>query len=112
MVTNSAFLQNKASSDGGGFCNDNTATMTGSTFNQNKAATDGGAIYQEFAPFNQGQGTPSLPVTRSAIVGNSAGVAGGGIVSKDGSLTLTRTIVTGNHPGNCAPLNSIPGCTG
>jgi hypothetical protein len=47
-------------------------------------------------------------------MGNRA-VGGGGGIYDDGTeatVTLTNSLLTGNRPDNCEPLDSITGCTG
>ena len=52
-----------------------------------------------------------LTVSGSTFSGNSAAnFSGGGIFNNDETVTLTQTIVAGNKPDNCEPLNSIAGC--
>ena len=53
-----------------------------------------------------------MAVSDSRISANTATSGGGGIYNDDtGTVTLTATSVTGNHPDNCEPLNTIAGCT-
>jgi hypothetical protein len=56
----------------------------------------------------------SARLTDSAVHNNTAqGSApqGGGIYNL-GTVSRSSTPVTNNHPNNCAPPNSVPGCTG
>ena len=92
-------------------------TATDTAFRRNKASADGGAIYQD-NPF----GTGTLFITGGRITGNSAG--GGGIYNYGSTNDKTgpprrqeshispSTTVGNNQPDNCAPLGSIPTCTG
>ncbi len=129
---NSQFAGNSAVSFGGGIFNGiegNAATITRGTFRGNQAAA-GGGIYNEDVvnlmdtlvldnrSSSQGGGIYTnwvLAVTNSQIIGNSA-AAGGGIYDGDsfgspGSVTLTRSVVFGNHPDNCEPAGLITSCT-
>ncbi|MGW2701136.1 hypothetical protein [Streptomyces sp. NPDC001340] len=47
----------------------------------------------------------------STVTENRAG-DGGGIFKNSGTVTLNNTAVKRNKPNNCAPPNSVPGCTG
>jgi predicted outer membrane repeat protein len=105
-------VNNHASADGGGLYEDggtDTASQLSigtTTFFANRAAGHGGGIFNRTSP---------VPVTDSAITGNLAGGGGGGIyddVTAGASVTLTSTPVTRNHPDNCEPAGSIPGCAG
>ena len=81
-----------------------SVSSTGSTISGNSAGGRGGGVY------NQG----SLDASRTHIMGNQA-VGGGGGIYDDGAeatVTLTNSLLTGNRPDNCEPLNSITGCTG
>ena len=51
----------------------------------------------------------------STVTGNVATGGtpdGGGIFNSSGSVALIPGFVFGNHPNNCAPPNSITGCSG
>jgi predicted outer membrane repeat protein len=49
----------------------------------------------------------------ATISGNTAGNTGGGIYSASGTMTgATADNITGNKPDNCAPADSVPGCSG
>jgi predicted outer membrane repeat protein len=99
-VTGGTFVGNEAGSDGGGFYNDEDATLTGVTFRQNLAEY-GGGIYND----------DELTVRSSKVVSNTASPpsGGGGIVNNE-DIDLTDTLVSGNKPENCVPLNTIAGC--
>ena len=49
------------------------------------------------------------PVTDNTVSGTSS--LGGGIFNTH-QVTLSSSPVTGNHPNNCRPVGSVPGCTG
>lgn len=88
--------------DGGGIFNDfGTATLRFSSVSKN-SGRDGGGI------FNNKKGTMTLD--RSRVSNNTAYQLGGGIFN-EGTVNLLESVVLGNHPTNCAPLNSVPDCT-
>jgi predicted outer membrane repeat protein len=142
-VTGSTFRRNAAASAGGAIYNQCSAVVTGTTFDQNTAGSGGGAIELEDGCFNLPPEPPAvtLSLTRSQVLGNSAGTDGGGIdnssavgtviltgsqvrdnsargsgggiyTSAAGSVTLTSSMVQANRPDNCAPAGSVPGCAG
>jgi hypothetical protein len=141
VVNDSTFHRNAASSAGGAIYNQCVAVVTGTTFDQNTAGSGGGAIEQEVGCSGLLSFTLTLSLTRSQVLGNSAGTDGGGIdnpaaigtvtltgsqvrgnsaqssgggiyTSAPGSVTLTSSQVQANRPDNCAPADSVPGCTG
>ena len=72
---------------------------------------DGGGIYTVDTVATPGLG--SVSDSGGQIRGNVAGGDGGGIFNSGGTnVSLSGTVVTGNHPHNCVPLGSVPGCTG
>jgi hypothetical protein len=79
-------------------------SFTDSTISGNSAGGRGGGIY------NQG----SLSASRTQIAGNWGGGGGGGVYDDGAGATvaLTESVLAGNTPDNCEPLNSITGCTG
>jgi hypothetical protein len=98
-------LSANTAADGGGAIDTlptGRSTFFRSTFDHNFAGGSGGAIFNS--------GTTSLD--RSLVVRNRAGVTGGGIFQNAGTTTVTRSIIRNNIPNNCAPANSVPGCTG
>ncbi len=120
-VSGSVFAQNKAGSDGGGIGTTFTplaecfaATfvhLTDSQVRGNTAGADGGGIYTVDTVATPGLG--SVSVSGGQIRGNAAGGDGGGIFNSGGTnVTLSGPVVAGNHPDNCVPLGSVPGCTG
>ena len=57
--------------------------------------------------------TGTLTINFSSVSGNSAGLGGGGIYSvPGGAVSLKFTLLKGNHPDNCEPTATIPGCIG
>jgi nitrous oxidase accessory protein NosD len=127
-----AFFTIKAghSSSGGGILNNgtlvlaftpvsnNTADLGGGIYNNrgamrviaasqvsNNMADIGGGIFNN-------HGTIFLD---SRVSKNTASVDGGGIYNNQGSITPfqdERPLVSDNSPNNCAPLDSVPFCTG
>jgi hypothetical protein len=115
---------------GGGFYNDGSLLVARSRITGNHANTNGGGVYN-----GQGGRTELL---RSVLEDNTAGVGGGGVYNAfDGRLVainslirsntatsgggiknagipdrvrLIATLVIGNMPDNCDPLNTIAGC--
>jgi hypothetical protein len=94
---------NTAEDGGSGVTTDATGTsrVIQSTIDHNAAAIRGGGILNS--------GTTSLD--RTLVVRNRAGASGGGI-QNGGVITVRRSIIRANSPGNCAPVNSVPACTG
>lgn len=88
---------------GGGMATEGTGTarVIQSTIDHNFAANGGGGL--------ENFGTTSLD--RTLVVRNSAG-SGGGIRQNGGTVTVRRSIIRTNTPDNCAPANSVAGCTG
>jgi predicted outer membrane repeat protein len=87
-------------------------TIARSRVNGNTAGGFGGGIANG-VPLPPG-GPPLLggdvTLTHSQVKHNRA-AHGGGIFNNNGSVTLTRSHVTGNHVDNCEPTNTIAGCT-
>jgi predicted outer membrane repeat protein len=117
-VTNSILVQN-AASDGGAIEQlpsknglfPTTVTVTGSQILRNQATQYGGGISN--APNNSTFPPPpgSITITTTTIRGNRAGADGGGIENTPpAAITLTQSPVDDNHPDNCAPPQSVPGC--
>jgi hypothetical protein len=87
-VSKSQFTANSADSNGGAvFFAGTSGMITASTFNNNQALADGGAI--DVANGSQ------LTVQESTLVGNTAGNAGGALVTL-GSLTVLSDTINGN----------------
>jgi CSLREA domain-containing protein len=90
-VNNSTFTANNANQSGGGIENrfSNQLTVNGSTFDANGANNFGGGIH------NIASGV--VFVNDSTFTGNVANT--GAAINNDdtGSLTITRTIISGNH---------------
>jgi hypothetical protein len=87
---------------GGGIATEGTGTsrVIQSTIDHNFAANGGGGI--------ENFGVISLD--RTLVVRNRAG-SGGGIRQNGGTVTVRRSIIRANAPDNCAPANSVAGCT-
>jgi predicted outer membrane repeat protein len=73
--------------------------FVGSTVVSNTAGGLGGGI--------SSLGTTSLNHTH---VQANKGSGGGGIATGNVNVTLVSSLVSGNIPDNCNPLNTIPGC--
>ncbi len=95
---------------GGGAANPSGGTLTieQSHISKNTATAPGGGTARGGGVFTD-VGLTTLK--RSTVIGNSAG-DGGGIFETSGTVTLDNTVVKRNTPNNCAPPNSVPGCTG
>jgi hypothetical protein len=108
---------------GGGILNVDIGPLTGapvsgvltinwSQVNGNSAGGFGGGILNGL-PNPKMPITGTLTISHSQVNGNTATLGGGGIYSvAGGAVSLTFTLVNGNHPDNCEPISSIAGCTG
>jgi hypothetical protein len=85
-----------------------TLTLNNSQVNDNTAGGNGGGIANGL-----GSMAPGAPITlnHSLVTGNTA-AHGGGIFNTSGTVTLSASNVTGNHPDNCEPPGTIAGCVG
>lgn len=91
-LTNSTVSGNSATGSGGGLCNGSYGTLRldNSTVSGNVSGNNGGGI------ITRGRGSV-LQMTQSTITGNVAAARGGGIDSwQDGSVELTRSLISGN----------------
>lgn len=91
-----------AASDGGGLSSSSevrqsTLTVAGTEVYDNHASRFGGGIYSVAA---------ELDVSESAITGNSAGEAGGGLHNKRGAQWAPATLTNTTVGGNSAPAGS------
>lgn len=120
-VSGSTFAQNRASMDGGGIdttdvypqiCFPPTSlALTHTQIRGNVAGADGGGLYAAGAAAARRPGT--VTVSGGGIRDNVAGGNGGGIYNiGDSTVSLASAAVAGNHPDNCAPAGSVPGCAG
>jgi hypothetical protein len=101
-MLNSTIAGNYSDGGGGlvnGLFGDSTLTVLNSTIAGNSAFYGGGVV-------NYGGGT--LTVLNSTIAGNSAGGHGGG-VRNFGTLTLARTLVSGNTAATGPEINNFLG---
>ncbi len=101
-----SFTANTAA-NGAGLYNADESTVSHAQFSQNSASADGGGIYNAV--------DATVTIADSRINGNSAGADGGGGIYNAGTdvaVTLTHSRVTHNDPDNCAPTDSVTGCTG
>jgi hypothetical protein len=95
---------NTAENGGSGVVTEATGTsrVIQSTIDHNFTAGGGGGILNS--------GTTSLDHT--LVLHNRADMGGGGVQRTGGTVTVRRSIIRANTPDNCAPVNSVPGCTG
>jgi hypothetical protein len=100
-VTRSTFTANTAPINGGGLNTQSSghSTLISSTFRQNTSGGLGGAM--------SNLGTTTLIGT---VVRQNRGSSGGGIATGNTHVTLRNSTVLANHPDNCNPENTIPGC--
>jgi hypothetical protein len=69
----------------------------------------GGGLY------DTGRALITYSVVRANFALNNAGngnSAGGGVFNAAGTVTVRRSLINRNVPDNCAPPNTIAGCTG
>lgn len=84
-------------SSGGGIRNNGgTLTLINSIVSGNKAQAFGGGINSN----SNGGNSPTLSLINSGVSGNESSFSGGGIRNEGGTMTLTRTIVSGNIATN------------
>ena len=96
-----------------GPCAPNTGVLTlnHTQVNGNTAGGNGGGISNGLVLPQMT--LPGGPVTlnHSQVTGNTA-AHGGGIFNAGGTVMLSASNVTGNHPDNCEPPGTIAGCVG
>lgn len=78
-----------------------TTRLVQSAFDHNRSGSLGGGV--------SNLGTTVL---ERSVVRCNQGSGGGGIATGNANVSLFRSIVRDNIPGDCSPLNTIPGCTG
>ena len=80
--------------------------MNGNTAGGNGGGISNGLVLPQMT-------LPGGPVTlnHSQVTGNTA-AHGGGIFNAGGTVMLSASNVTGNHPDNCEPPGTIAGCVG
>jgi predicted outer membrane repeat protein len=100
-----SLVSGNTGSQGGGIFIDRAGifNLQASLVSGNTANNSGGGI------FAAALGTANLRV--SPVFDNTAANMGGGIFDA-GTVNLTASPVLVNHPDNCAPPNSVPGCFG
>jgi hypothetical protein len=117
LVTGNTASSTNGDARGGGINNTaglflpGTVTLTSTKVSNNTASAPngsalGGGIYNGF-------GTTTLrssAVTDNVATGKTPN--GGGIFVSTGSVTMMPGLVFGNGPNNCAPPNSVAGCSG
>jgi len=89
-VTDSTLSGNGGGEGGGGIANSGTLTVTGSTLSNNTVASDG--LFGGGAIYNTGTAT----VTNSTLSDNTGPDGSGAIYAGGGSVTLTKTTLSGN----------------
>ena len=128
VITDSDLTGNTAASvGGGGIINFGRLTVDGSVLSKNNATVNGGGLNTqpggtsrmfktEFVGNVSGSGGGGLSnlgttsLTTSIVRMNKGSGGGGGIATGNTNVTLHDTLVFGNTPSNCTPLNSIAGC--
>ncbi|MCI2228835.1 Ig-like domain-containing protein, partial [Polaribacter sp. MSW13] len=103
-ITNTTFIGNTATNNGGGMYNDNNSspTITNTTFIGNTSAKSGGGMY------NKNNSSPTI--TNSTFSGNTATNDGGGMFNDTFSIKVYNSIITGTvYDGISSPVykNSI-----
>jgi hypothetical protein len=91
---------------------DSVLNVNNTSVDNNRAGGDGGGIANGIplpGPMPLRGGAVNL--NHSEVTGNSA-AHGGGIFNNAGTVTLSKTTITGNTPDNCEPPGAVPGCTG
>jgi uncharacterized repeat protein (TIGR01451 family) len=92
-LSDSALINNQASTLGGGIANFGTLAVTDSTFSGNFSSYKGGAIYSNGA----------LTVTNGTFAGNIGnGNEGGGVMIDAGTYTITNSIFVKGTGPNCS----------
>lgn len=106
-ITNSEIYSNQANvssgfgGNGGGILNDGTANVNNSIVRDNTASEAGAGIYTS--------GTGTLNLTNSTVLNNTMTIDGGGIFVVGGTVTLTRSTVSGNGANNGAGIYNTNG---
>jgi hypothetical protein len=100
---------NYSATKGGGFFNSGTLKLLNSTVSNNKASFNGGGVSQTQGFF--GTQESELFLTSSTVTGNvtpgdSPYYQGGGLFVETGTVTLKRSIVSGNSAGAGSEISS------
>jgi hypothetical protein len=90
-VTNTRFLNNSSSINGGAIDNVGALTVTGSTFAGNAAGFRGGGINSYVGTMN---------ISSSSFLTNTAGLYGGGVASDASTTTITGSTFAANSSNN------------
>ena len=100
-VINSAFTNNRATREGGAiYAYDSTLRISGSSFSEN-SSREGGAIFNmDLAPW----GNPSLSISNSTFVNNTATGYGGAINQSKGSIVISKSAFGSNSANYGAAL--------
>jgi hypothetical protein len=127
IVTGTHLTANTTTGVGGSaIINSGKLKVIRSHFSGNTAPINGGALNTQASGISRifrssfvgnvsggiGGGLSNLGTTKvtGTVVRRNKGSAGGGIATGNTQVTLRRTVVRGNIPDNCSPLNTIPGC--
>lgn len=127
-IENAAMQENTTTGVGGGaIINSGLLTLDESSLTGNHAPINGGGLntqpsgvshitQSQFAGnVSGGLGGAISNLGTTTLYGTSVrfntGSGGGGIATGNTNVTLKNSTVTSNTPGNCSPLNTIPGCT-
>lgn len=126
-VTDAVLTANTTTGVGGGaIINFSDLTVSGTTMSRNRAPINGGAMNTQPGGTTElvsstvvsntsaglGGGISNLGTTSldHTHVQQNKGSAGGGIATGNTNVTLVSSVVSGNIPDNCNPLNTVPGC--
>lgn len=101
-LADSAIVANTAVTDGGGIYEAGRFSADNTVIARNSAGRDGGGVraVEGFHP-------SPLRLNGVFVVQNTAARKGGGI-SSDSSLSLSNTLIQGNHPDECTAYSGCP----
>ncbi|MCL4861265.1 MAG: hypothetical protein KJZ93_17750, partial [Caldilineaceae bacterium] len=100
LALNNSTVSGNSGARGAGISNGGTLTINNSTVSGNSSFDVGGGIA------NYG----NVTISDSTISGNTATHDGGGIRNSSGSLTLQRSLISGNQAGLGAEILAFGGC--
>ncbi|MEP7355917.1 MAG: right-handed parallel beta-helix repeat-containing protein, partial [Anaerolineales bacterium] len=110
-VTNSSLISNTASSGGGLWVYEAAFWLRNVTISGNRAEADGGGIYMDGGFANQVLGNNITVANNTADADNSGGGDGGGLKVNTSVISLTNSILAGNH--DLSGTGSVyPDCAG
>ncbi len=127
VVKESVFTENRSENLGGAVHNRGpSGLMDGCTFSGNHATRRGGAIYNQTvlemvnctltgnttdergAAIRNGETVDTmLKIRHCSIVGNTAGIIGGGVANLRGTVEITHTILAANLPGQLERVEDV-----